>query len=83
MILWGWKNARDESQFESDPVAELARLYRLAQDRIKAGDKSVEDAARVETAKLHCRRPRKPRSLVPVHPVIAWRHSRPSTTAWA
>ena len=53
MILWGWKTARDESRFETDPVAELARLYRLAQDRIKAGEKSVEDAARAETAKLH------------------------------
>ncbi len=53
MILWGWKNARDESRFETDPVAELARLYRLAQDRIKAGEKAVEDAARAETAKLH------------------------------
>ena len=37
----------------TDPVGELARLYRLVQDRIKAGDSSVEDAARVETAKLH------------------------------
>jgi arginyl-tRNA synthetase len=53
MILWGWKNARDETQFEANPVGELARLYRLAQDRIKAGDKSVEDAARAETARLH------------------------------
>jgi arginyl-tRNA synthetase len=53
MILWGWKQARDEAAFASDPVGELARLYRLAQDRIKAGDKSVEEAARVETAKLH------------------------------
>ena len=53
MILWGWKNARDEAAFAADPVAELARLYRLAQDRIKAGDRSVEVAARAETAKLH------------------------------
>jgi arginyl-tRNA synthetase len=53
MILWGWKNARDESRYETDPVAELARLYRLAQDRIKDGDSGVETAARVETAKLH------------------------------
>jgi arginyl-tRNA synthetase len=53
MILWGWKNARDESHFESNPVGELARLYRLAQDRIQAGDKAVEDAARAETARLH------------------------------
>jgi len=53
MILWGWKNAGDESHFRTDPVGELARLYRLAQDRIKAGDSGVEDAARVETARLH------------------------------
>ena len=53
MILWGWKNASDEAAFAADPVAELARLYRLAQDRIKAGDRSVEVAARAETAMLH------------------------------
>jgi arginyl-tRNA synthetase len=53
MILWGWKTARDEAAYDAGPVAELARLYRLAQDRIKAGDQSVEEAARAETAKLH------------------------------
>jgi arginyl-tRNA synthetase len=53
MILWGWKTARDEAAYAEDPVHELARLYRLAQDRIKAGDASVEESARAETAKLH------------------------------
>ena len=53
MILWGWKNARDEVRFAADPVTELARLYRIVQDRIKSGDSSVENDARVETAKLH------------------------------
>jgi arginyl-tRNA synthetase len=53
MILWGWKNARDESRFDADPVGELARLYRLAQDRIQSGESAVETAARLETAKLH------------------------------
>ncbi len=53
MILWGWKTARDEAAYAADPVAELARLYRLAQDRIRAGDTSVEEAARAETASLH------------------------------
>jgi arginyl-tRNA synthetase len=53
MILWGWKNARNDDAFAADPVMELARLYRLAQDRIKAGEKDVEEAARAETAKLH------------------------------
>jgi arginyl-tRNA synthetase len=53
MILWGWKNARDEATFATDPVGELARLYRLVQERIKSGDTAVEAAARAETAKLH------------------------------
>jgi arginyl-tRNA synthetase len=53
MILWGWKNARDEAAYAADPVAELARLYRLVQGRIKAGGDDVEEAARAETAKLH------------------------------
>ncbi len=53
MILWGWKNARDEAAYAADPVAELARLYRLVNDRIKAEEPGVEDAARAETAKLH------------------------------
>ncbi|WP_165065425.1 arginine--tRNA ligase [Paludisphaera rhizosphaerae] len=53
MILWGWKNHRDEAAYDVDPVAELARLYRLAQSKIKGGDKEVEEAARAETAKLH------------------------------
>ena len=52
MILWGWKNARDLAHYSEDPVGELARLYRLAQDRIKAGEAAVEEAARLETAKL-------------------------------
>ena len=38
MILWGWKNHRDEAAYAADPVAELARLYRLAQARIKPGE---------------------------------------------
>jgi arginyl-tRNA synthetase len=54
MILWGWKNARDEANFAKDPVGELARLYRLVSDRIeKQKDRAVEEAARLETAKLH------------------------------
>jgi arginyl-tRNA synthetase len=54
MILWGWKNARDDSSYGADPVGELARLYRLAQDRIeKQKDAAVKAAAQAETAKLH------------------------------
>jgi arginyl-tRNA synthetase len=38
MILWGWKNHRDEAAYDADPVAELARLYRLAQSKVKPGE---------------------------------------------
>jgi len=53
MILWGWKHHRDEAAYEAGPVAELARLYRLAQSRIQGGEAGVEEATRAETAKLH------------------------------
>ncbi len=53
MILWGWKHHRDEAAYEAGPVVELARLYRLAQDKIKAKEAGVEEATRAETAKLH------------------------------
>ena len=38
MILWGWRNERDDRAFEADPVRELARLYKWAQARIKPGE---------------------------------------------
>ena len=38
MILWGWKNHRDDAAYAAYPVGELARLYRLAQSKIKPGD---------------------------------------------
>ena len=38
MILWGWKNHRDDAAYAADPVAELSRLYRLAQARVKPGE---------------------------------------------
>ena len=38
MILWGWKNHRDDAAYATYPVGELARLYRLAQSKIKPGD---------------------------------------------
>jgi arginyl-tRNA synthetase len=53
MILWGWKNCRDEAAFAVNPVQELARLYRRAQELIQGGDRSVEESARAETARLH------------------------------
>jgi len=54
MILWGWKHARDEAAFETDPTAELGRLYRLVR---KAADGKPEeladDPAAAELAAAH------------------------------
>ncbi|HEY2157416.1 MAG TPA: arginine--tRNA ligase, partial [Isosphaeraceae bacterium] len=47
MILWGWKNHRNESAYADDPVAELARLYRLAQSTIKPGEALAETYKKV------------------------------------
>ena len=38
MILWGWKNHRDDAAYATDPVGELARLYRLAQSHISPAE---------------------------------------------
>ena len=55
MILWGWKNERDESAFEANPVAELARLYRAVQAHVKAGDDLQKKWAKVFALQLQSR----------------------------
>ncbi|MEO6808548.1 MAG: arginine--tRNA ligase, partial [Isosphaeraceae bacterium] len=47
MILLGWKQDGDEAAFATDPVAELARHYRSAQEKIKAGEQLEERYAKV------------------------------------
>ncbi len=62
ILLYGYKNLRDEGAFRADPVRELARLYLEVRRRFKkkTDDEETEDAAdpvqeacRQETAKLH------------------------------
>jgi len=59
ILIYGYKNFRDEAAFASDPVAELARLYLLVRRQFKtdeddeAGNDPVQQACREETAKLH------------------------------
>jgi len=62
ILLYGYKNLRNEAAFQADPVRELARLYLEVRGRFKkkADDEETEDAAdpvqeacRQETAKLH------------------------------
>lgn len=64
MLIWGFKNFRDEAALAADPVREMLRIYVLVRDKIKeagaaAGDEEEEannpvaEACRQETAKLH------------------------------
>jgi arginyl-tRNA synthetase len=47
MIIYGYKNFRDESAFSKAPVAELGRLYRVVQ-KIISYQTSVKDYPRLE-----------------------------------
>jgi arginyl-tRNA synthetase len=60
MLLYGYKNFRDEAAYKTDPVRELARLYKKVRELAKANDDDeaeagnpVADAYRKETVKLH------------------------------
>jgi arginyl-tRNA synthetase len=61
ILLYGYKNYRDEAAFKADPVRELTRLYLLVRSKFKGADEDegedpadpVKEACRQETAKLH------------------------------
>lgn len=58
MILFGYKNFRDEKNYKQNPVEELARLYKEVRKMMKGdedatGASPVAEACRMETAKLH------------------------------
>ena len=51
MVIWGWKNLLDRDRLTSDPIAELVRIYKTANERATA-DPEVRDACRAELVKL-------------------------------
>jgi len=59
ILLYGYKNFRDERAMAADPVRELARIYVHVRSLMKsdedaeAANDPIADAARQETAKLH------------------------------
>jgi arginyl-tRNA synthetase len=62
ILLYGYKNFRDNAAFQADPVRELLRLYIHVRQLAKladededgdAADNPVMNACRAETAKLH------------------------------
>jgi arginyl-tRNA synthetase len=63
ILIYGWKNYLDQAALVKDPVAEMLRIYVHVRNLIKdeggddeddgAGGKSIAEACRLETAKLH------------------------------
>jgi len=60
MLLYGYKNFRDEAALKADPVREMVRLYIKVRQEMAAGEDDVDaaanpvaDACRQETARLH------------------------------
>jgi arginyl-tRNA synthetase len=62
ILLYGYKNLRDDAAYQADPVRELARIYIEVRKQFKKKedeegdgpvDDPVQDACRRETAKLH------------------------------
>ncbi|HEX7517456.1 MAG TPA: arginine--tRNA ligase [Chthoniobacterales bacterium] len=51
MVIYGWKNLLERAALERDPIAELVRIYKGANDRATA-DPAVREACREELVKL-------------------------------
>src|SRR6266404_1741948 len=51
MVIYGWKNLLDQSSLERDPIAELVRIYKEANEKSTI-DPAVREACRQELVKL-------------------------------
>src|SRR5690349_18512873 len=51
MVIWGWKNLLDRAALDRDPIAELVRIYKEANEKATA-DSAVREAVRQELVKL-------------------------------
>jgi len=51
MVIYGWKNLLDRAALARDPIAELVRIYKTANELSK-NDETVRDACRNELVKL-------------------------------
>jgi arginyl-tRNA synthetase len=51
MVIWGWKNLLDRQALQSDPLAEIVRIYKETNERA-SNDPDVREACRQELVKL-------------------------------
>ena len=56
MVIYGWKHLLDRDALARDPIAELVRIYKAANERAMA-DEEVRDACRQELVKLQAHEP--------------------------
>ena len=51
MVIWGWKNLLDREALQRDPLSEIVRIYKEANERASK-DAEVREACRQELVKL-------------------------------
>jgi arginyl-tRNA synthetase len=51
MVIWGWKNLLDRQALQRNPLAEIVRIYKEANERVSK-DPEVREACRQELVKL-------------------------------
>jgi arginyl-tRNA synthetase len=51
MVIYGWKNFLDQEALARDPISELVRVYKEANERVTA-DPTIREACRQELVKL-------------------------------
>ena len=51
MVIWGWKNLLDRQALQRNPLAEIVRIYKEANERVSR-DPEVREACRQELVKL-------------------------------
>jgi arginyl-tRNA synthetase len=56
MVIYGWKNLLDRAALERDPISELVRIYKAANEAATA-DPAVREACREELVKLQAGNP--------------------------
>ncbi len=56
MVIYGWKNFLDRAALERDPIVELVRIYKEANERATA-DPKVREACREELVRLQAGEP--------------------------
>ncbi len=90
ILLYGYKNLRDEAAFQADPVRELARLYVEVRNRFQEGRRGGrrrpgrpgQGGVPSGDGEAARRRPGERAAVEDVHARRAWKRSTASTGGW-